>query len=92
MEFDQGVYTKNGTNFDGWKKSFIMAGYKLPTIIFWNVAGAIRGVPTTKFEKDVCMISGLSTNILENLLSLDEYTPTDVMMNKLSRYLEMLGR
>jgi len=90
MEFDRGVYSKKGTNFRGWKKSFTKAGYKLPIIIFWNVAGNTKGVPTTKFDNDVVMISGFSTNVLENLLTLENYTPTNVMLEKLSIYLEML--
>lgn len=91
MEFDESVYTESGTNFSGWKKAFKEAGYKLPTVIFWNVAAFTQGVPTSKFENDVCMVSGFSTNILENLLSLKEYTPMNAMMDKLSIYLEMLG-
>ena len=90
MEFDQGVYSKNGTNFQGWKQTFKENGYKLPTIIFWNVAGSTKGIPATKFDQDVGMISGFSTNILENLLTLDEYTPQKVMLDKLAIYLEML--
>lgn len=90
MEFDQGVYTKSGTNFDGWKESFESEGYKLPTIIFWNVAGATHGVPVTKFDNDVAMISGFSTNILENILTLENYSPNNIMLEKLSIYLEML--
>lgn len=92
MEFDYGVYSKGGTNFDGWKQAFEAEGYKLPSIIFWNVVGSTKGVPATKFYNDVAMVSGFSTNILENLLSLEEYTPTNIMMDKLSIYLEMLGR
>lgn len=91
MEFDRGVYSKTGTNFDGWKKAFNDEGYKLPIIIFWNVAGSTNGVPVTKFDQDVAMISGFSTNILDNILTLDKYSPTDVMLDKLSKYLEMLN-
>lgn len=91
MEFDYGVYSHSGTNFDGWKKAFESVGYKLPTIIFWNVAGATKGVPATKFDNDVAMISGFSTNILENILTLENYSPTNVMLEKLSIYLEMLN-
>ena len=90
MEFDQGIYTKSGTNFDGWKESFENEGYKLPTIIFWNVAGSTHGVPVTKFDNDVAMISGFSTNILENILTLENYSPNSIMLEKLSIYLEML--
>lgn len=92
MEFYYGVYSKGGTNFDGWKQVFEADGYKLPTIIFWNIAGSTKGVPATKFDNDVAMVNGFSTNILENLLSLEEYTPTNTMMDKLSIYLEMLRR
>ena len=90
MEFDRGVYSENGTNFDGWKQAFESAGYKLPIIIFWNVAGVTQGMPATRFDNDVAMISGFSTNILENLLTLENYTPTNIMLEKLAIYLEML--
>jgi hypothetical protein len=91
MEFDQGVYTKNGTNFEGWKQEFLSAGYILPKIIFWNVAGSTRGIPVTKFDNDVAMVSGFATNILDNLLNLENYSPTNIMLEKLSIYLEMLN-
>ena len=90
MEFDRGVSSTTGTNFEGWKKQFKEAGYKLPTIIFWNVAGKTNGVPTTKFENDVALVSGFSTNILSNLLTLEKYSPKNVMLEKLEIYLEML--
>lgn len=90
MEFDRGVYSETGTNFEGWKKAFMLEGYKLPIIIFWNVAGSAKGIPVTKFDNDVAMISGFSTNILENILTLDNYTPTNIMLEKLAIYLEML--
>lgn len=92
MEFDCGVYSKGGTNFDGWKQAFKEEGYSLPKIIFWNVAGRTNGVPVTKFDKDVAMISGFSTNILENLLTIENYTPNNIMLDKLAIYLEMLKR
>ena len=92
MEFDIGVYSKEGTNFDGWQKAFKQEGYKLPIIIFWNVAGSANGIPATRFDNDVAMISGFSTNILENLLTLDNYTPTNIMLEKLAIYLEMLKK
>ena len=63
----------------------------MPIIIFWNVAGSINGIPVTKFDQDVAMISGFSTNVLDHLLSLDKYTPLDIMKEELSVYLEMLN-
>lgn len=91
MEFDQGVYSKTGTNLHGWKRAFKEEGYKLPKIIFWNVAGRTNGTPATKFDNDVAMISGFSTNILKNILTIENYTPTNIMLEKLAVYLEMLN-
>lgn len=90
MEFDQGVYSKQGTNFAGWKKAFEDKGYKLPQIVFWNVAGNTMGVPTTKFDNDVAMVSGFSTVILENLVNIDNYNPSMVMMKTLEKYIKIL--
>ena len=92
MEFDKGVYSKEGTNFKGWKKSFLENGYNLPNIIFWNVAGSTKGLPVTVFDNDVSMISGFSTNILNNLLTLENYSPLELMYDKLNTYIKLLNR
>ena len=90
MEFDEGVRSQNGTNFQGWKEQFEECGYKLPIIIFWNVAGTTGGFPATKNDKDVAMISGFSTSVLSSILDLDNYNPVDAMMGILKPYLDML--
>lgn len=90
MEFDSGVLSKEGTNFTGWKTAFKETGYKLPQVIFWNVAGNTMGVPATKFDNDVAMVSGFSTEILENLVNLENYDPITVMMKTLEKYIEIL--
>jgi hypothetical protein len=36
------------------------------------------------------MISGFSTNILENLLTLENYNPNSIMLEKLDVYLKMI--
>ena len=91
MEFDKGVFSNNGTNFNGWKKTFEEEGYTLPTIIFWNVATEANGMPVSRYDKNVLMINGFSTNLLENLLTLEEYTPIDAMIASLEKYVEMLS-
>ena len=90
MEFNDGVYSSGGTHFNGFRKAFNDAGYNLPKIIFWNVAGCPNGLPVTKFDNDVIMVSGFSTNILDNLLTLENYNPVDLMLEKLSIYLKKL--
>lgn len=90
MEFDKSVYSETGTYFNGWEKAFNDAGYQLPNIIFWNVAGSSNGVPVTKFKNGVSMISGFSSNILENLFDLENYNPITLMIDKLNKYLDMI--
>lgn len=90
MEFDAGVYSSDGTNFDGWKKSFNVHGYELPKIIFWNVAGHTRGFPVTKNDNDVIMISGFSTNLLEGIFDVENFNPSNQMLNALGLYIEMI--
>ena len=90
MEFDQGVYSKGGTNFDGWRKAFMKEGYELPKIVFWNVSCNTRGFPVTKNNKDVVMISGFSTNILENIMNLEEFTPMAQMLKALDKYINLI--
>ena len=90
MEFDKGVYSVYGTNLSGWKQAFKVVGYKLPIIIFWNVIGAVHGVSATKFDQDVIMINGFSTNILSDLFLPENNTINNLMLNKLAIYLEML--
>ena len=90
MEFDDGVYSKGGTNFEGWKKAFEAKGFKLPTIIFWNVACYTKGLPVTKKDNDVVMVSGFSTNVLENIFNLDNYNPINCMLTTLNKYLKLI--
>ena len=49
------------------------------------------GVPVTKFDNDVAMVSGFSTSVLENLLTLDKLTPMKVMLQTLEKYINLLG-
>lgn len=91
MEFDRGVMSRRGTNLSGWKKTFKDAGYTLPAVIFWNVAGHIGGTPATKNDRDVCMISGFSTSVLSHILDIENYSPVTTMMEILEPYRKVLG-
>ena len=91
MEFDQGVYSKGGTNFDGWKKAFAKEGYALPKIVFWNVAGRTNGFPVTKHDNDVIMVSGFSTNLLENMFDIENFNPVEQMLKALEKYITLIN-
>ena len=64
--------------------------YQLPKIIFWNVAAYTNGCPVTKYDNDVIMISGFSTNLLENIFNVEEYKPEAFMLTTLQKYTDML--
>ena len=89
-EVQGGVYSKGGTNFTGWKKAFEEEGYKLPKVVFWNVAGHTKGLPVTKNDNDVIMISGFSTNLLENIFNIENFNPLEQMLKALEKYINLI--
>ena len=92
MEFDDGVYSRGGTNFQGWKKAFAEEGYTLPKIVFWNVAGSTNGLPVTKNDNDVVMVSGFSTNLLESIFKVEEFNPIAQMLAAVEKYVALVEK
>lgn len=80
MQFNQGV--DGATSLERAKKKFEDAGYKLPTIVFWNVNGSSNS-PATKNEYGVTLVSGCSPSILSFALNCDKFTPYDFMLEVL---------
>jgi len=79
MQFDEcGSFTAHQMM----KDKFQDAGYKMPEVVFWNLA-AKAGVPV-KFDKSgTALVSGFSPAILKSILSvseLDHLTPENVML------------
>ena len=81
----------NGTvtglhNLDEMKLRFISAGYKVPTIVFWNV-NASRGKdqPALYDEKGVLMVAGASPSIFEAVINTEALTPYDMMIEVLDK-------
>ena len=67
MEFDASAdYTDNV--FVNAQKEYEKYGYKLPRLIFWNVASRTKTIPITQNELGVYLLSGFSPNVL-NILS-----------------------
>jgi len=68
MEFDRCSHA-DSTNFQFAKKIFEDAGYKLPNIVFWNVASRNTQQPVTKNEQGVALVSGASPRIFQMVIS-----------------------
>ena len=65
MEFDCCVEDASATNFENAKAKFVRYGYKLPEIVFWNVASRNRQQPVKKNEQGVALVSGATPRLFE---------------------------
>ena len=69
MEFDCCAEDSELTNFEYAKKLYEAAGYKLPDVVFWNVASRNRQQPVTKNEQGVALVSGCTPRLFEMVAS-----------------------
>ena len=85
MEFDCCTRDASLTNFEYAKKIFADAGYKLPEVVFWNVASRNRQQPVTKNEQGVALVSGCTPRLFSQILdgSLTALTPYEFMLEVL---------
>ena len=80
MEFDS-CATTNGrgrvsaTLFDIIAQKYAQYGYKLPRLIFWNLASRTGTIPVKQNSMGVALVSGFSANIMKLVLNgeLDPY-------------------
>lgn len=82
-QFDQMCNGNDVTVFKKYQKDFKAHGYKLPKVVFWNVAG-YNNFPTTDKERDVLLFSGYTPNSLVNLLK--GATPLEGMLNAIEKF------
>lgn len=83
MQFDGYSFHMNSSLFDEIKKNFEFAGYKLPKICFWNVAGNYSNtIPLKENEYGLILCSGFSINIVKMFLS-GEIDPYTILMKTL---------
>ena len=82
MEFNACVRGADETNFNNAKRKFEKAGYKLPEIVFWNVASRNKQQPVTKNEQGVALVSGCTPRLFSQVLggSLTALTPYEFML------------
>lgn len=76
MEFDKACYDQ--TDFEMIKQKYFLSGYKMPSIIFWNVNGRIGNLPVSQKDDNVALISGCSPSIINSVLG-GEISPFKVM-------------
>ena len=90
MQFDSSWGDKS--TFETAKREFEQMGYKLPNIVFWNVAGDTA--PVTENEDNVGLLSGFTPAVMETIMTmdLDKLTPINLMLAQLNKneYTDML--
>lgn len=69
MEFDQGTYHRcDKSLFQNIAEKYKNAGYKLPRLVFWNLASRTGTIPVIQNDLGVALISGFSTNLVKMVL------------------------
>ena len=68
------------SNFASAKRRFAEHGYRLPQIVFWNVASRNSNQPVTKNEQGVALVSGCTPRLFSMVASGD-LSPYSVMMD-----------
>lgn len=79
MEFNACVRNASVSNFASAKRRFAEHGYRLPQIVFWNVASRNSNQPVTKNEQGVALVSGCTPRLFSMVASGD-LSPYSVMM------------
>ncbi len=99
MEFDMARGKSRGCNWDGvtdWnptaqqmiKGMYEDAGYKMPDVVYWNLNSRNDNFPTSTDETGTALVSGFSPSIMKSVLTCEEFTPYQMMMETIgsSRY------
>jgi len=82
MQFDYSVGRPSDTAIDMIRRKYVAAGYKIPSVVFWNVRDSV-GVPVKVNEMGVALVSGYSPSIMVNILN-GEMNPLAVMNRTLN--------
>lgn len=83
MEFDSCMDHADMTNFQQARSLFEQHGYRLPDVVFWNVASRNIQQPVTRNEQGAALVSGCNPRVF-SMVAGGELSPYAVMMEILS--------
>ena len=82
MEFDFCVAGGNRQPlFDAMRAKFAKFGYRLPEIVFWNVASRNQNIPVTRSQTGAALVSGASPAVFDMVIG-GEASP-EIVMNRI---------
>ena len=71
----------NPTALEMTKEMYAEAGYKMPKIVYWNLAGRGENTPVKSNDTGTALVSGFSPSLLLSLLSGKDISPYSMMMD-----------
>ena len=80
MEFDSACTT---TNYSAIQLKYSQAGYKMPSVVFWNVNGRSGNSPVKMKDANTALVSGYSPSIIPSILG--NISPYEVMMKTIMK-------
>lgn len=69
MEFNECTQDSDATNFHNAQEMFRAAGYRLPKVVFWNVASRWQQQPVTQNEQGAVLVSGCNPRLFSQVIS-----------------------
>ena len=86
MEFNACCKYPGAKAFEMIGKKYEDAGYKIPNVIFWNIASRHEtNVPVEYKEKGVGLVSGFSPSIIKSILSAKQITPLAILIETIGK-------
>lgn len=79
MEFNYCVEDGDLTNFENARRMFEENGYRLPDVVFWNVASRNRQQPVSQNEQGAALVSGCTPRLF-SMIAGGELSPLKIML------------
>lgn len=91
MQFDEACLNDAdkdySTVYEIAKSKFEARGYKLPSVVFWNLRDTKASFPVTKNEQGVVLLSGYSAELLKAVMDdLEDISPINMLYNIINDY------
>lgn len=85
MEFNSACSDKSYTVYEACEEMFKEKGYKLPTVVFWNLVSRNKHMPVQFDTNGTLLLSGLSPFIIKDVLKdLNNVNSVDLMLKIIS--------
>lgn len=68
------------TALDMLRYQYVVAGYVMPQIVFWNLNARLGNNPVTVKDDGIAMVGGYSPALLKSILACKDFSPENVML------------